>query len=271
MKSIFVFLSLLTVLSTQAISQEVTHPWLSISPKLTPEVYFSNLVSGQTVPSKFVVKFGMSFWGVSPAKSNPAKTGHHHLLIDKPLPADVSKPIPFDASHIHFGKGQIESVVSLSPGPHTLRLLLADHQHIPHFIFSKEITVNVAAPGSAQDKNLEQVGPDYGKTPKIGLLNFPDNKITILPARFQFHASGANVAHHSVKAAENTGHFQLVLIPATGSEQRIKFIEGQTEAWLSPPNGQYRAKLELISNADAKVVLAQSPETTLTVARSSTR
>ena len=46
---------------------------------------------------------------------------------------------------MHFGKGQTEAVVKLSPGRHKLQLLLADHLHIPHDppVMSKPITVTV--------------------------------------------------------------------------------------------------------------------------------
>jgi hypothetical protein len=54
-------------------------------------------------------------------------------------------PIPADANHVHFGKGQTEAQVALAPGKHTLQLLLADHLHIPHDppVLSKPVTVTV--------------------------------------------------------------------------------------------------------------------------------
>ena len=58
-------------------------------------------------------------------------TGHHHLLIDTPLPP-LDQPIPSDFNHIHFGAGQTEAEITLPAGEHTLQLLLGDHAHIPH-------------------------------------------------------------------------------------------------------------------------------------------
>jgi hypothetical protein len=54
-------------------------------------------------------------------------------------------PIPADANHVHFGKGQTETQVTLAPGRHVLQLLLADHLHIPHDppVMSKPLTVIV--------------------------------------------------------------------------------------------------------------------------------
>jgi hypothetical protein len=47
---------------------------------------------------------------------------------------------------VHFGKGQTETTLTtLSPGKHTLQLLLADYQHIPHSppVLSQKITITV--------------------------------------------------------------------------------------------------------------------------------
>ncbi len=58
-------------------------------------------------------------------------------------------PIPNDANHLHFGAGQTEAKISLTPGPHTLQLLLADDKHLPHDppVYSKPIKVIVTATG----------------------------------------------------------------------------------------------------------------------------
>lgn len=88
-------------------------------------------VDGATVSSPVVVKFGLAGMGVAPAGVEHANTGHHHLIVDSPLP----KPefaIPKDDKHQHFGGGQTQVSIELSPGIHTLQLLLGDHRHIPH-------------------------------------------------------------------------------------------------------------------------------------------
>ena len=54
-------------------------------------------------------------------------------------------PIPMDATHVHFGKGQTEASVTLTPGTHTLQLVVGDAAHIPHepAVASEKITVTV--------------------------------------------------------------------------------------------------------------------------------
>jgi hypothetical protein len=74
-------------------------------------------------------------------------TGHHHLFVDTELPTDLSKPIPaVEGKVIHFGKGQTETSLTLTPGRHTLQLLVGDYLHVPHNppVESKQITITVS-------------------------------------------------------------------------------------------------------------------------------
>jgi hypothetical protein len=92
------------------------------------------------------VWFGTRNFGVAPAGTNKANTGHHHLLIDTALPP-LDQPIPNDKNHLHFGLGQTETVIDLPPGTHTLQLLMGDADHIPHDppVMSRKITIHVRA------------------------------------------------------------------------------------------------------------------------------
>ena len=94
--------------------------------------------------SNFRVWFGLRNMGVAPASVKKSKTGHHHLIIDAPLPP-MDEEIPSDKHHLHFGKGQTETRVTLTPGTHTLQLLLGDHNHVPHNppVMSSKIAITV--------------------------------------------------------------------------------------------------------------------------------
>ena len=107
-------------------------------------VYFINLKDGQRVKSPVLVQFGLAGMGIAPAGTMVENTGHHHLVIDSALPA-AGVPIPMDATHVHFGKGQTEASVTLTPGTHTLQLVVGDAAHIPHEppVASEKITVTV--------------------------------------------------------------------------------------------------------------------------------
>jgi uncharacterized protein DUF4399 len=111
--------------------------------------YFVNLKNGDTVTSPFKVVFGLSpNMGVAPSGVEKPNVGHHHLLIDKTLTAEeMTQPITVDEQHVHFGKGQTETTVTLPPGKHTLQLMLGDWTHIPFKppVQSEVITVTVKA------------------------------------------------------------------------------------------------------------------------------
>lgn len=108
------------------------------------EAYIISPLNGATVTSPVRVVFGLRNMGVAPAGVVLPETGHHHLLIDTPLP-DLDRPIPADDHHRHFGKGQTETLVELEPGKHTLQILLADALHTPHkpAVVSAKITIIV--------------------------------------------------------------------------------------------------------------------------------
>lgn len=108
-------------------------------------VYFVGLDDGSVLPQKATIRFGLVNMGVAPAGIDKPNTGHHHLLIDAKVPP-LDEPIPNDFNHLHFGAGQTEAIVTLSPGRHTLQLLLGDENHVPHNppIMSKPIRVYVS-------------------------------------------------------------------------------------------------------------------------------
>ena len=107
-------------------------------------VYFLNLKDGDNVTSPVLVQFGLRGVGVAPAGVEKENTGHHHLLIDV-AEVDVNNALPMTDNIRHFGGGQTEVRIELKPGTHTLQLLLADHNHIPHHpvVLSERITVTV--------------------------------------------------------------------------------------------------------------------------------
>jgi hypothetical protein len=110
------------------------------------EVYLIAPVDGATVQNPVTVRFGLKGMGVAPAGVQFDNTGHHHLFVDTDLPADMTKPIGMiDSKIIHFGKGQTETALNLTPGKHTLQLLLGDYLHTPHAppVASKKITITV--------------------------------------------------------------------------------------------------------------------------------
>ena len=60
-------------------------------------------------------------------------SGHHHLIINNEydVVSNSKDPIPYGKNILHFGGGQTEAVLSLSPGKYILQLALGDYEHTP--------------------------------------------------------------------------------------------------------------------------------------------
>jgi hypothetical protein len=93
-------------------------------------VFFIQPQHRRKVTKTFHVKMGVDGRTICEAGKDPVdkSCGHHHIIIDGgPIPSgDV---IPVDSNHLHFGKGQTETEITLPPGRHTLTLQFADFSH----------------------------------------------------------------------------------------------------------------------------------------------
>lgn len=68
---------------------------------------------------------------------------HAHLIIDSPLPKPGTM-VPMDEHHIHM-MGVTRTTVTLTPGRHTLQLIMGEHDHVvpQHAPHSQKITIQV--------------------------------------------------------------------------------------------------------------------------------
>jgi len=136
-------LMLISVLVSAASSPVLAH-----SPPKSARVWFIGLEDGAVVHNPVKLKFGIEGFGVTQAGDTSKKrhtAGHHHLLVDVDTPPNLDEPIPSDAHHIHFDKGETETDLILPPGKHTLQLLLGDEEHEPQDppLMSEKISVIV--------------------------------------------------------------------------------------------------------------------------------
>ena len=128
----------------------LTFPVAALAQERTPsppgaEVYIISPRDGAKVSNPVLVQFGLKNMGIAPAGMKAENSGHHHLLIDTNAPTNMALPLPATDNVKHFGKGQTETSLTLTPGKHTLQLLLADQNHIPHDppLISQRITITV--------------------------------------------------------------------------------------------------------------------------------
>lgn len=96
-----------------------------------PRVFFVTPKDGATVTNPVAVKFGVEGMAIKPAGDMTPNTGHHHLIIDGDA-IPKGQVVPLDDTHLHFGKGQTETTVNLTPGDHTLTMQFADGAHMSY-------------------------------------------------------------------------------------------------------------------------------------------
>jgi hypothetical protein len=116
------------------------------APPAGAEVYFITPQDGATLGSPVTVRFGLKGMGIAPAGVKFDNTGHHHLLIDTDISElNLDAPLPATDKIVHFGKGQTETTLTLTPGKHTLEIVLADYLHASFDppLHSKKITITV--------------------------------------------------------------------------------------------------------------------------------
>lgn len=238
----------------------VSHLWQVPAPRVAADAYFTNLQSGDRIETPYLLKFGLSGgWGLAPiAVPLGGKSGHHHLLVNRDLPLNFKQALPFNDQYIHFGAGQMETVLTLPPGTYTLRMLLADSRHLPHFVYSKPTTITVTKKNATDPKSLVVKGIEVH-------VGEGGNDTTVkTPFRVQFHAFGMNVGHLS-QHQKDTGHFKLTVASKRGTTVEMDFVDGETETWLAPPAGDYQMTLDFVDNVDPTKRLASAVSTSVRV------
>lgn len=227
-------------------------------------VHFGNLKTGYRVRTPFWVEFGVRGMGVIPAGNANDKAGHHHILIDTPLPRDHTAPLPFSATHKHFGKGQTGTELDLPPGRHTLRLLFADHTHKPYFVFSNEIAIEVTArrsdPGpkvvAGDAASCEAWYQDQRAAPRsmaeraVYVKNLRDDEAVSSPFTLSLGVLGPGLGVAPAGTdIKDSGHFRLSFVNKGGAVQRQQLADGRTEAIVDLPVGDYELQPALHDGA----------------------
>jgi len=94
-------------------------------------VSFEAPKNGVLVSQTFKVEMKVKGMKVHKAGTPVEGTGHFHIIIDGGC-VKQGTAVAKDPTHIHFGKGQKETYISLKPGAHTLSLQFADGHHISY-------------------------------------------------------------------------------------------------------------------------------------------
>lgn len=231
-------------------------------------VSFTNLRNGYRVRSPFLVEFGIKGMGVVPAGKPLEGTGHHHILVDTRMPPSVTDKLPFNDGHRHFGKGQTFAVLDLPPGKHTLRLLFADHEHRPYFVFSPEITVEVTGKRTAEPLKIDanqfetscaawyqdEVARPRGPGEWVTVTNVREGEALVSPFTLNFGVEGFGVCAKG-QSADRTGHFMLDVLQQGRVVQALDLSNGATQANVFVPVGSYQLRLRFVDGKTQRDLL----------------
>ena len=115
-------------------------------------VWFIEPTDGATVTSPVKVKMAVSGMEIEPAGMVVEGKGHHHLVIDGDF-IEEGVVVPADSTHIHYGQGQTEVELDLTPGEHTLTMQFADGVHTSYGEeWSAKISITVAETDSVTNQ-----------------------------------------------------------------------------------------------------------------------
>lgn len=260
--------------------QRYTRERTRVDLKELTAVHFSNLRNGYQVRSPFMVEFAVKGMGVVPAGKVLAGTGHHHLLVNTPLPPSVTDKLPFNDGHRHFGKGQTFAVVDLPPGQHKLRLLFADHEHRPYFVFSPEITVTVTGKRDAEPLKIDparldescaawyqdEVARPRGPGEWVSLTNLREGEPVASPFSLRLGVDGYGVCAAGQRA-DKTGHFMLDVMREGRVVQATDLSNGATQTNLFLPVGSYQVRLRFVDGATRRDLLPAQEQTIVVTAQ----
>ncbi|MBA4175070.1 MAG: hypothetical protein C0505_00685 [Leptothrix sp. (in: Bacteria)] len=225
-------------------------------------VEVANLRDGDVVRSPFRVDFAVRGMGVIPAGQVHPKAGHHHVLINTSLPMNPREKIPFNDFHRHFGKAQTGAVLALPAGVHRMRLLFADHDHRPYFVFSPELRIQVAGPRSETPLRIDAANfaatcsswyQDERSRPRPDgrravITNLRDHEPVVSPFNLRLAVDGFGVAPKG-RGGAGLGHFLLDVLGEGGRVvQAIDLGHGATQVGLFLNPGPYTLRLRFVDD-----------------------
>ena len=166
-----------------------------------------------------------------------------------------------DDKHLHFGKGQTETQVTLSPGVHSLTMQFADGAHRSF--------------GEALSASIKVTVAETEGTPKVEFLEPAEGATVKSPVKVKFGISGGMSVVPAGTAVNDLtkGHHHLIIngkpvalgqvVPADA--KHIHFGKGQLETDLELPAGKHTLTLQFADAAHRSYGAALSQTINVTV------
>ncbi len=162
----------------------------AVQAQATPTIHISAPANGATVSNPVTVAVQSSGVTIKPAAAGDPNAAHYHYFIDR-NPATVlqqGQPIPTGQPDIIHTDSANQQLPTLSPGQHTVWVVLAHTDHTPYNPnVQDQASFTVAAPGQAAAASAPQAAsaaapPLPPATGRGGLLARADQRQGIVPA-----------------------------------------------------------------------------------------
>lgn len=119
-----------------------------VSAQAKPRIFFVEPKNGAAVKSPVHLKFGVENYKIAAVPDGDVKTarpgiGHYHVGVGTGCLGAGQTIVKGTPSWVHFGKGDSEIDMQLTPGKHRLALQLGDDLHNTVKGLCSTITVNV--------------------------------------------------------------------------------------------------------------------------------
>jgi hypothetical protein len=138
-----------------------------------PAVHITAPANGATVTNPVTVTVQSSGAVIKPATDNDPNAAHYHYFVDR-NPASVlqqGQPIPTGQPDIIHTDSPNQQLPNLSPGQHTVWVVLAHTDHTPYNPnVQDQVTFTVAAPGQAAAPPQTAAAPSPPVVGRGGLL-----------------------------------------------------------------------------------------------------
>ena len=119
-----------------------------VSAQAKPRIFFIEPKNNATVKSPVHLKFGIENYKIAAVPEGDVKTvrpgvGHYHVGVEQDCLKPGQNIVKGTPQWVHFGKGDAEIDMQLTPGKHKLALQLGDDLHNTVQGLCATITVNV--------------------------------------------------------------------------------------------------------------------------------